>query len=271
MIKKFFLCAFGLVFTGLIIISIAIFLLGRRELPKGGKQGAVAEALTRKIERAVRLDRWQKTAAVSFCFALQNNLHFRDNQRGYHEVIWQSSKGVYRVHYDCHANFIVWLNESILTDKKEAWKAYEKAYALHTNDFFWLQPFAQLRAPGSKRFYLQKNALLVQYTSGGVTPGDSFLIITNDQGLPIRWEMWVSVLPILKGYTVSFEDWHTSRTGALFSLMHRSPLLDVPITQLKVYRHYPSRESGEKDRFAHLHKTVQRSSQDSIDLSHEPR
>ena len=121
---------------------------------------------------------------------------------------------------------------------------------MHTNDFFWLHPFSQLRAPGAQRFFVGSRALLVRYTTGGVTPGDAYLIITDEQGLPIRWQMWVSILP-LKGFTFSFEDWQTFSTGARLSTTRRSPVLDIRLQRIKTYSHYPM--LTEPDRFLELH------------------
>ncbi len=47
-----------------------------------------------------------------------------------------------------------------------------------------------------------KDALLVTYTSGGTTPGDSYLWHLDASGKPESYQMWVSILPIggLEGY-----------------------------------------------------------------------
>ena len=111
-----------------------------------------------------------------------------------------------------------------------------------------------MRAPGAKRFYVQERALLLHYESGGLTPGDSYLIITDAKGLPQRWQIWASILPI-KGMEFTFEDWQSSESGAYFSLLRRHRLLDIRITDLKTYLHYPPLSKGgrqAKDRFAKL-------------------
>ncbi len=247
MLRKIIFPILFLLVTSICIVIVFLFFLSQRDLPKG-QEGKKAEILTQKIERAIHLDNWKKTAAVSFLF-MRKTFHFRDNKRGYREVSWKKGREFYRVQYDIKENYLVYVDEKLLP-KENSYRFYKVAYEKHTNDFFWLNPFSQMRAPGTKRLYVEERALLLQFTSGGVTPGDSYLIITDQQGLPIRWQMWVSIVPV-KGIEFSFENWRRTKTGAHLSSLHRSFAFDLAVSKIETYGQYPDVKvrKGE-DRFA---------------------
>jgi hypothetical protein len=62
--------------------------------------------------------------------------------------------------------------------------------------------------------------LLVTYTTGGDTPGDSYLWELNEKGLPVSFRMWVQIVP-LNGFEASWEGWHTTESGALLPQSHK--------------------------------------------------
>ena len=80
-----------------------------------------------------------------------------------------------------------------------------------------------------------KKALLISYLEGGVTPGDSYLWILDDDGMPIAWQMWVGVLPI-GGLEVSWEDWETLSSGAIYAKNHNIGPFNVAITNVKDFQ-----------------------------------
>ena len=254
MLRKI-LVSLGILVALFFIVSLStIYYFSKKPLPKG-TIGPSAERLYQKIAKAVNLKAWEKTEAIEFVFSLQNHFHFRDNKRGYREVTWSSKNQNYKVQYHTKGAHLSYKNNLLVKDKERAKELYQKAHQYHTNDFFWLQPFAQLKAHGTKLYYVSDQALLVRYFSGGLTPGDSYLIIVDADFLPVRWQMWVSLLPI-KGYEFAFQDWKKTKTGALLSLSHPSPLFTVKLDQIKSYFQYPER--GKEDRFAKLHKLLKK-------------
>ena len=63
-------------------------------------------------------------------------------------------------------------------------------------------------------------ALFVEYSSGGLTPGDAYLwMFERGNALPVKWQMWVRVMPV-GGFPVSWENWITLCTGAKVSTRH---------------------------------------------------
>jgi hypothetical protein len=101
--------------------------------------------------------------------------------------------------------------------------ALATAYAHFINDSYWLNPVVKIRDPGVRRAYVplegDLEGLLVTYTRGGLTPGDSYLWEVGSNGLPRRWRMYVSVLPI-RGIANTWEGWTTLATGARVATVH---------------------------------------------------
>ena len=248
MIKKVLLTILGILGGGIVIIVLTVALVVNKSIPEG-EAGPAAEALTDRIEATTALTAWRNTAAVEWRFDRRGNEHFYDKARGLIEVRLPGDEQL-KVQYDKrnHKRFVAYAGEQKL-EGEAAKAALTEAIKWHVNDLFWLNPFAALRAPGTERKLVGERALLVQYSSGGVTPGDSYLIITDANGRPERWQMWVSILP-LKGIEFTFEGWQSYDTGAVLSSIHRGNITDINLSNIKTYATYPV--AGETDRFAEL-------------------
>jgi hypothetical protein len=77
-----------------------------------------------------------------------------------------------------------------------------------------------------------KNAHLVTYTSGGTTPGDSYLWQFDDNGKPISYQMWVDILPI-NGLEATWENWIVTESGAQLPTFHKLVFLGLELTDIK--------------------------------------
>ncbi len=210
--------------------------------------GPHADSLAHKIMRATAFDAWQKTAIVGWTFAGQNK-HIWDRQRNYSRVEWGKTIVIF----------------SHTTKQGKAWKDGEpvegekltelidEAWNSWANDSFWLNPFDKLYDDGTERAYVKtedgNDALLITYTSGGNTPGDSYLWITDETGLPIEVKMWVSIIPI-KGIKFSWEDWQTLETGAKAAGLHKLSFVKLRLTDMKAAASI--NEFSEEDPFAEL-------------------
>jgi hypothetical protein len=117
-----------------------------------------------------------------------------------------------------------------LRQPKEA-DLLEKGYAWFINDSFWLNPFCTFTRPEVQRALVRqedgREALLVTWRSGGVTPGDSYLVHFGPDGLPSRWNMWVQIIPF-GGVPASWEGWQRQQ-GVAFSSHHRLGPMDLKL------------------------------------------
>lgn len=242
--KKILVGAFVVLVSISLLLFALIYFASDHEIP-AGETGPAAVALRDRIEDAVRLDEYKKLGAVEFTFARANHRHFYDIARGLAEVRWgdtlvQFDKRSFRYRAERGGQPLA---------GAEAAEAFQKARGFHINDVFWLNPFAQLRSPGVQLEKIGEQALLVTYKSGGVTPGDSYLFVTDATGKPTHFKLWTSAIPI-KGIEFSFEGWQTFLDRVPLSLVHRSVITDVNLTDVEAYAVYP--EAGRPDRFAEL-------------------
>ncbi len=254
------LLTFGGVFLGLaVLVAVILFVLVRvlaEPLPVGAA-GAPADLLLERIEQAVGMPAYRNTAAVAFTFRGINR-HFADLRRGFWEVRWQEDGGEWAVQrHEKSGSTLVLRDENPLPEGPQRTEVALHAYRSQVNDAFWFHPFQALRAPGVERRLVGERALLVTFTSGGLTPGDSYLFVTDRSFRPEAVRMWVQVLP-LRGMRFTFEDWKKTETGFFVSLVRRSNLAEVKLSDVRAYEAYP--EPGQPDRFAYLMRTMESSS-----------
>ncbi|MBW1756808.1 MAG: hypothetical protein JRJ80_11630, partial [Deltaproteobacteria bacterium] len=149
----------------------------------------VAVGYSANDPRAVHKDAWDRTGAVRWSFFEQHH-YVWDRDRNLVELKWGDSRALFRTGDQTGR---VWShgNEQTGADAEEALRA---AYAYWINDSFWLNPVVKLFDPGVERSLVKlddgRNALLISYTSGGVTPGDAYLWIPGPDGMPASWRMW---------------------------------------------------------------------------------
>jgi hypothetical protein len=183
-----------------------------------GQPGPDADALARSMEAAVNKEAWDRTGAVRWSFFEQHH-YVWDRERDLVELRWGDSRALFRT---ADQTGRIWSagTEQTGEDAKEALGA---AYAYWINDSFWLNPVVKFFDPGVERSLVKlddgRDALLVSYASGGVTPGDAYLWIPDDDGLPVAWRMWVQIIPI-GGIETSWEGWNELSTGAKVATQH---------------------------------------------------
>jgi len=200
------------------IVGIAVAIYSMNEPRPEGIAGPEADALARSMEAAVNKEAWDRTGAIRWSFFDQHH-YVWDRRRGLVDIRWGDSRALF---HTADQTGRVW-RQGKEQSPEDAAEGIKTAYAYWINDSFWLNPVVKFFDPGVERSLVElddgRRALLVTYTSGGVTPGDAYLWIPGPDGLPAAWQMWVQIIPI-GGIEVTWEGWKELSTGAKVSTEH---------------------------------------------------
>lgn len=206
--------------VGLAVVALLVLVAGyiaSEPRPEGSPDGA--EALTARVEAAVNVEAWEQTGAVRWTFAGRHE-HLWDREGEMAQVLWDDVDA--RLRLDRSASRIT--RGGVEVTGEEANALADEAYSYFINDSFWLNPLAKLRDEGVTRSVVSvdgADALLIEYSSGGLTPGDAYLWLLSDDGTPRAWRMWVSIIPI-GGIEASWDGWTELSTGARVSTLHET-------------------------------------------------
>ncbi|MBV6647056.1 MAG: hypothetical protein KI790_16480 [Cyclobacteriaceae bacterium] len=205
----------------LLVLSAMVFAMVKivsEPLPTG-EHGEEAEALADKMLAAINYEGFQQLTELRWSFPRR------------HHFVWNKQENIVNVQWDDYeVNFspqtmsgTALNNGEPLTSEAKS-EAIQKAWSLFANDSFWLCAPFKIRDPGTIRSLVESDrgpALLVTYSSGGVTPGDSYLWLLDADGLPVAWKMWVGIIPI-GGMEFSWEGWQEFN-GVRFAPLHNGP------------------------------------------------
>lgn len=221
MIKRILLTLLLLIAVGIGIV----FLFFNKPLPKG-EAGAEAEMMAQKMLNALNVQSWDSTNVVKWEFTGGHN-YVWDKQHNYVEVIWKDKRVLLNLN-EWEKSKAYENNKEHIGDKRG--ELLGKAYAYFCNDSFWLIAPYKVKDEGVIRKRVQDEdgveSLLVSYTTGGVTPGDSYQWFFDENGTPAYYRMWVSIIPI-GGVKATWEDWTTTKTGAKLSKLHQLGPMEI--------------------------------------------
>ncbi len=202
---KFFLGS--VIFVLVAIILLRIF---QPSIPEG-TPGAEADDLARKMMSSVNCEAWEQTTWVKWTFA--GHRYIWDKKRNLLQAEWGNKKVLLQLD---NQQGLVYQSGQLISGKK-ADKARQKAWAFFCNDSFWLNPVCKAFDPGTERTRVELadggSGVAVTYTSGGVTPGDTYLWELDQQFRPKRWRMWVKILPV-GGMPADWINWRQLQGGA---------------------------------------------------------
>lgn len=216
----------------LVLLTIGLgvlYVISNEQLPKG-EATMKADALAHKMLDALNYDAYKNTRFLEWSF---RGKHFYkwDKQLNIVEVTWDNNKVI--LHTKQEQKSQVYVDNKLTRNPK----LLKKAIDYFNNDSFWLVAPYKVFEDGIERKIVQLNgneALLVTYTSGGSTPGDSYLWILDNNGKPTAFKMWVSIIPT-GGMEASWNDWTTTQSGAILPTKHELSIGTLDMGTVKGY------------------------------------
>lgn len=220
----------GVLFLG----SFLFLLILHKPIPKGSSEEQ-ADKLALKMLTALNFKSYQNTNFLEWSFRNGANQYKWDKKNGVVQVKWKD----YLVLLD-----LVTTKHSKATKfgktlpKKEENKTIDKAIKMFNNDSFWLvAPYKAFDTGTSRSIVTLKDgskSLLITYSKGGSTPGDSYLWKLNENGFPTSYQMWVNIIPI-GGIEATWDDWQIMESGAFLPKSHKLGPLTLRMGEVKAY------------------------------------
>ncbi len=212
------------------LVLLLLFVIYDKPLPTG-IQGDKADRLATKMLNALSFEKYQQTAKLRWTFRGKNTYEW-SRKEGKCVVRWEN-KQVYLDLRKKQESFV--FVDNVLFNGPEKDELIDRALSSFNNDSFWLVAPYKLFDKGVERRYVKtkegKEALLVTYTSGGTTPGDSYLWHLDEHGIPISFQMWVDIIPI-GGLHASWDNWKTTTSGAKIATSHQLSFLKIELTNV---------------------------------------
>lgn len=220
------------VMIGIGLLAGGFFVAFNEKKPEG-QNPERADALAQKMALSLHKAAWDSTAVVSWTFA-GNHHYVWDKKNKYVEVIWSENRVL--LNLDEWSKGKAFVNGQEVTDK-EIDVLRGKAWSFFCNDSFWLIAPYKIFDEGVYRSIVKtkdnKEALLVSYASGGVTPGDAYLWHLDESGIPISYQMWVKIIPI-GGVSATWESWQATETGAIIASSHKIGPMTIALENIKM-------------------------------------
>ena len=219
--------------ASILVISFLAYLVLNEKLPEG-KKSIEADRLAEKMLEAIKHKNYLNTRYLEWSF--MNQHHYKwDKKRQIVTIQWD--KYIVDLNIQNPKESTVLLNNTAITTNSKV-AIIKKAEAYFNNDSFWLIAPHKIFDTGTERSIVElednSKALLVHYNSGGNTPGDSYLWILDENGLPKSFKLWVSILPI-GGLEATWEGWEKTENGATLSTIHKILIGSININNVKAF------------------------------------
>jgi len=229
MLKKLFKLL-GILFLLAAIGYGILYYLYNEPLPTG-ESGPEADALAYRMFDALNYKNYNNTKVLEWSF------------RGDHHYIWNREKEIVTVSWD---DIVVQLDlitpssstaaiNNVPVAYEKTQDLIEKAQSYFNNDSFWLVAPFKAFDRGTERYLVDmedgSEALLVTYTQGGDTPGDSYMWIIEPSGRPKSFKLWTKIIPI-GGAEATWEEWVKTESGVFLPTQHKLGPLSISMGEV---------------------------------------
>ena len=185
-----------------------------------GIQGEQADALANKMLDALDYEAYKNTNRLEWTFKKRHHFEWQKDKNTC-MVYWKDFKVDLDLNNPSESKAYV---HNFRVHDEKADELIKDALVFFNNDSFWLVAPYKVFDEGTIRSLVKtengEDALLVTYTTGGTTPGDSYLWLLKDNGKPKSFRMWVDILPI-GGLEASWSNWTTTESGAKLPTFHK--------------------------------------------------
>ncbi|MGB2088118.1 MAG: hypothetical protein ACPHVL_05710 [Psychroflexus salarius] len=218
--------------VALLLLSFVVLKLVYNAPVPSGKSGQAADMLAQQMLEAINHNAFTEAKAIHWSFRETNHYKWFKQEHQV-QVSWKD----YQVNLQTKSpqQSQAYKGDTELTGqaKTEAIAYAEKNF---NNDSFWLIAPHKLFDPGTKRQLIRADGqekLLVTYTSGGSTPGDSYLWTLNEQHIPVSMQLWVRIIPFDR-ITAEWLNWQPTKAGFPLPEERRLWGFKIPISDVKV-------------------------------------
>ena len=216
----------------LFIGAIAIYYFVNNESLPEGEKGEKADLLAKKMLAAIDHENFKNAEILEWNFR-GNHFYKWHKQAHIVEVSWDKNKVILQLKDTQKSKVYI---ENQLVENQEM---IQKATGFFNNDSFWFIAPHKIFDKGTERSivnYEGKDALLITFSSGGTTPGDSYLWILDENFIPTTYKMWVKIIPI-GGVSATWNDWKKTEAGFKIPTKHTLSLfgLEIKIGDGKAY------------------------------------
>lgn len=233
-ILKIFLKIF-LTLAALAVATFCIIYLIYDEPLPSGKSGPQADNLAEKMLTAINNQAYLETRYLEWSFADGSHRYIWDKEKGAVQVEWDENYVFLNLH-DPKKSKVVKNDLEIVGHAKD--DLITEAVGYFNNDSFWLVAPFKVFDEGTQRSLViledGSDGLLVTYTSGGNTPGDSYLWKLDSNGFPESYRMWVAIIPI-GGLEATWDDWQVMETGVFLPASHKLGPITLDMGEVRGY------------------------------------
>ncbi|WP_343765077.1 hypothetical protein [Gangjinia marincola] len=230
--KKFLMYSFGILLAFIVIGGI-IYVIKNEALPKGSSS-TEADQLAQKMLTALNYDAYKDTRYLKWTFRKRDYVWDRENNLV--DIKWDNTVVNLRILIPELSN--VFINGEIPSAKDKT-EAIENAISRFNNDSFWLIAPYKVMDPGTIRSLVTLNestqGLKVTYSTGGTTPGDSYVWVLDENYIPQYYKMWVDIIPVggLKATWINFEE---MESGARIAQKREiEGLMEIPLSNVRAW------------------------------------
>lgn len=212
----------------------ALYLVYNEPLPESQK-GPEAEALANKMLKSINYETYKQTRYLEWSFAGGDHHYKWDKENGSVEVKWNG----YTVNLNLNDT-----SSSLVSEKgrqlsgKESRDLTITAWDYFNNDSFWLVAPFKVFDKGTERSLVKledgSEGLMITYTSGGTTPGDSYLWKLQSNGFPESYQMWVKIIPI-GGIKATWDGWKVMENGLFLPSSHKLGPMTLDMGEVRAY------------------------------------